>query len=709
MKTVKMKMTLLFGILMSLICLGLATASFSTSATALTDKSKDSMELLAVQAGKAIGAELSHYINALDSLAYHEEFGYINSMGDYETKIIKVLETEKTRGGYLHTAIVDQNGNALFDDGSYKNLQQEYYFQKALAGENVATDPILSEDGSLIMAYSVPVRSSDKIIGVLIGIRSGFELGDLAGGMSNGETGSAFIINKQGNTIAHSNKEMMEKIIESITIDKNSADREAADAVSSATGKTDATSSATLTESAENTDSSETEKSGSNYIGYTNFNQLQKDMMEGKTGFGEYEFNGTKKILGYAPVSEYGWSVGLEINKAEVLKGINNLVIRFALLGFIFLGLAMVVVYLASRQMSRPLEYLTDICYKMSLGDYSVEPKEEYRARKDEMGRLAVAFHAITESTRALLQENAVISKEISNSSLQLDHMIKQFTAIMKEINVAVERIANSNMEQAEYTQLGAQQVSDMQTLIEREQQYMLSLQGSSDKVELLKEEGFTILKDLVEKTEASNELTDDIYQVIKDTNKGAGRIADISSMIGSITKQTKLLALNASIEAARAGESGRGFSVVAKEIELLAESAGELSKEIAGVVEELSNRSLSSIKKMDLMVESVVQQTQSVEMTQSKFTGIAESIEETRANIQTLNQSIDEMDMKKNEVVRIIMDLSASSEENASGTEEVSVSVQEQFPYLEQIASMSGTLSDMAKELDTYIKKYKF
>lgn len=699
MKTVRMKMTLLFCILIVLICMGLAAASFGTSATALINKSKNSMESLAVQAGKAVEAKLSSNINALDSLSYCETFKFVGNMSAYESKIVEILKTEKDRGGYVHTALVDSSGKALFDDGNYDNMQDKNYYKKALSGESVVTNPIISNT-ELVMVYAVPVRNSDSIIGVLVGIRDGYELGALAGDTANGETGSAFIINEFGNTLAHSNEEMMKTVIDAVIVSSSGTDGTSTDAVSSATQ--DVETEDTATSVAE-------DLNANNYLGYTNFIELQKDMTAGNIGNGEYEDNGLDKVLGYAPIENYGWSIGLEINKSEALLGINGLIVKFILIACLFLCSAMVVVYFVAKQISNPIVYLTDICYEMSMGDYSVEPTEKYKTRKDEMGRLAMAFHAIAESTRGLLQENSYISKQITDSSLQLDHMIKQFRTMMAEITLAVEQIADGNTEQAEGTQIGAQQVNDMQILIEQEQENMVGLQKSSDKVELLKEEGFTILKELVVKTEENNQLTQEIYQVIKDTNEGASKIADLSNMIGNITKQTKLLALNASIEAARAGESGKGFTVVATEVESLAESTEKLSKEIAEAVLELNNKSLSSMEKMDIIANSVVQQTQSVTMTQSKFEGIADSIEETRNSIEVLNESIDEMDTKKNEVVRIIMELSATSEENASGTEEVSVSVQEQSAYLEQIAGLSSTLANMAEELDEYTKKYKF
>ncbi len=698
MKTIKMKMTLLFGILMAVICVGLVVSSFAAAQKALVEKSENSMKQLACQAAKAIEAKLSNHLNSLDTLSNNQVFYSDGTLAERQN-ITEILQKEVSRGGYLHMAFVNNNGSALYEDGSITNLEGDY-IQQALQGKMVVTEPMVI-DNELVMVYSVPVKEEEQIIGVLVGIRDGYELGELAGETSNGDTGSAFIINDKGNTIAHSKKEVMEELLNSLSVN----------VASSASGETDSVSSATQQtssgEDASNEDKSK--EAGNDLLGYSNFSKLQQAMANSEEGYGEYVYEGTSKILGYAPIEGRSWSVGLEINRKEALEGINLLIISMVIIGSIFMLLALIIVYLTARRMSKPIEYLTDICCQMSAGDFTIEPKEKYIKRRDEMGKLAVACHSITDSTRILLKENMDISGQIADTSQKLDDMIQAFTKMMKEIFTAVDQIAAGNQEQAESTQVGVKQMKEMEELIEHEQQNMLGLHHSSGTVEALKEEGFILIKELVGKTEANGTLSREIHQVFNETNQSAAKIFDISRMISDITKQTKLLALNAAIEAARAGEAGKGFSVVASEVEALAEGADKLSREINEVVEELRDRTVSSIEKMDKIAATITSQSQSVEMTQAKFIGISDAVEVTRNNIETLNQSMKEMGVKKNEVVKVIMNLSSVSEENAAGTEEVSASVQEQSTYLEQIAGLSGLLSNMSEQLKGHTQKYKF
>lgn len=699
MKTIKTRMTLLIGILLVVLCAGLAAVSFGTAESALISKTENSMKLLAVQAGKAVDAKLASYLNTLEVLSYNAVFNNIGTIDNKKNTLLEVLQKEAKRGGYLHIAYADQTGAAFYEDGSQSNVKDTSYYKSAIQGQRVVTEPMLLSDHSIVMIYAVPVQEENKPVGVIIGIRDGFELGVLAGESASGNTGTAFIINRSGNTIAHSNQDIMNNVLAALPVSSGGTSVEGADIVSSATQSV----------KEGETTAPEEKLEGQNLLGYSNFSEIQKNMLEGKIGYGEYEYEGLRKIIGYAPIENADWSIGLEINREEALSGIDQLMINFILIAALFSLAGLIVVYLEVKQVSKPIEYLTDLCYEMSKGDFSVEPEEKYRKRKDEMGKLASAFHTITNMIKILLQENQDISKKMANASVEMDEMLHRLSTTMKEVSTAVEQIAAGNMEQAEHTQYGAQQISDVEELIEQESQNMMGLHHSSDKVERLKEEGFTSLEDLVEKSKATSELSQEISQVFQETHESTDKIKSISNSIGGITQQTKLLALNASIEAARAGESGKGFSVVAVEVEKLAEEADALSKEIAGLVLELGDKTMSSLGKIETITATVEQQAKSVEVTQSKFIGIADALKETRDNMDTLTVSMNEMAEKKDKVVKVMMDLSATSEENASGTEEVSQSVQEQTAYLEQIAMQSRLLSEMAAEMDKSTNKFNY
>ncbi len=699
MKTIKVKMTLLFGLLMLIICTGMGFISFYAARDALIKSTEESMTQLAVEAGQAVNAGVTKYLDTLEAVAANEVFSNLNDSDQYDRKVGRILQIETERAGYQYMAFVNKEGEGIYGDGEHADLSEADYVKIGLNGERVVSDPMIINDNRIIMVYAVPVLANGEVNGVLVGVRDAYELGELAGHITYGESGTAYIINRSGNTIAHTDKDMLGSILEQVSVNDNTDKENTEDTVSSATQSADAFSSAS-------TDGGQV---GKNLLGFENFEKFQRDMADGKAGFGEYESNGESKYMGYAPIGDLGWSFALEINKEEVLSSLNKLQESFILIILLSLIVSFIVVYFISDRINKPIEYLTRICHEMAEGNFTKQLEDKYKKRKDETGRLSVAFQTIADLFRKLLKENAEISRNISSSSQSLDQMIEQSFLMIKEAAGTIEQIADGSHQQAEDTQSGAGKISEMEELINREQNNMQGLKSSADSVEQLKEEGFTILKELVEKTKANSSISKEIHQVILDTNESALRVEEISHMIGAIAKQTNLLALNAAIEAARAGEAGKGFSVVAEEVRVLAENADRLSKEIAGVINDLSEKATGSAEKMNEVTDIVSQQAESVEMTRLKFEGIAKAIEETRKDMQVLSQSVEAMGDKKNEVVKIIMNLSAVSEENASGTEEVSEFIKEQSAYMQEVLNLSKSLSLMAGQMDAAVTRFRF
>lgn len=700
MKTIKMRIVALVGGLLAIVCSGLGIISYNSALNSLTANIKSTMPKYAVEASKTVAFGLINHFNTLESIALSSRAGDFGGEAGNADEMRLLLANEVKRAGHLRMAVIDLDGNAVYDDGERVNLKDEDYFKKALSGERAVTDPVKEGTGTSIhMVYAVPIRSGSTVVGVLAAVRDGYELSDLAAEIIYGDSGQAFIINGKGNTIAHANKNMISMIL---NMNGEGSTGENTDAVSSASIGADGGTDDSSPETADSGDTAE-------LLGFKNFSNLQKQMMEGGTGFGEYEFEGVPKFMGFAPVEDYGWSVAVEVSRSEMLSGLESLQIRFALMALVFLLVSFAAAYLIASSIDRPLAYLTRECGEIANGDFTRRINEKYTGRRDEIGNLSKAFQMIMQNLRELIKEASQVGRQVASSSQELTAVIQQSSEMTGEVTRNIEEIATGANKQAEDAEQGSFKVNEMGQLLEQDQSYLLDLNRSADEVDAIKGEGFEILEELVEKTEVSSRATEEIHNVIVNTNESAAKIEKASHMIRSLAEQTNILALNAAIEAARAGEGGRGFAVVADEIRKLAEGSNGFSKEIDTVIKELMDKATGAVNTINEVTELVSAQKKSVEMTKAKFEGIAAAIERTRSVIELLNGTGREMELKKEELIDIIQKLAVISQQSATATEEVFGAVEEQTATMEAIGNSSEALARLAEVMNSCIAKFKY
>ena len=112
-----------------------------------------------------------------------------------------------------------------------------------------------------------------------------------------------------------------------------------------------------------------------------------------------------------------------------------------------------------------------------------------------------------------------------------------------------------------------------------------------------------------------------DIREQIQETSKRIKRLGESSQEIGEIvelisdiTEQTNVLALNAAIQAASAGEAGRGFTVVAEEVQRLAERSAEATKHIGAIVKSIQRDTQEAVEAMERSTQGVVEGTKTAD-----------------------------------------------------------------------------------------------
>jgi chemotaxis signal transduction protein len=304
------KLVLLFSLVLLVVCGTLGVVSYNFSSKAVVNEVDITFEQLA-ESGAMIVEE---YVNAqIDSLEVLANNAFIRnpaiSIGDK----MEILMEEIERAGHIRMGIADLSGSLTSSNGAVSDIKDRSYFRDAAAGKPSVSDPIVSKvDGSVIMTYAVPITYNGQISAVLIAIRDGYDLSNLTDKLVFGEFGEAFILNKDGTTVAYNDRELVEKMDNDFENVKT--DPELADLV-----------------------------------------ELEKKMVAGEKGVGSYTYHGGIEFMGYAPVVGTAWSLAVVAPQTEVMAGVNNLRQVILLVSVIFLLIGIGAAYLIARSIVAPL------------------------------------------------------------------------------------------------------------------------------------------------------------------------------------------------------------------------------------------------------------------------------------------------------------------------------------------------------------------
>ena len=178
------------------------------------------------------------------------------------------------------------------------------------------------------------------------------------------------------------------------------------------------------------------------------------------------------------------------------------------------------------------------------------------------------------------------------------------------------------------------------------------------------------------------NSIRDQIQETskrIKRLGESSQEIGEITELIADITEQTNVLALNAAIQAASAGEAGRGFSVVAEEVQRLAERSGDATRQIAALVKAIQTDTQDAVAAMERSTQGVV--------------------EGARLS-DNAGTALSEIDQVSRKLADLIEQISSSASKEADQANEVASNIQHIFAVTEQTGESTRTTANQVREL---------
>lgn len=193
------------------------------------------------------------------------------------------------------------------------------------------------------------------------------------------------------------------------------------------------------------------------------------------------------------------------------------------------------------------------------------------------------------------------------------------------------------------------------------------------------------------------NEIREQIQETskrIKRLGESSQEIGEITELISDITEQTNVLALNAAIQAASAGEAGRGFSVVAEEVQRLAERSAEATKQIGALVRTIQTDTHDAVAAMEKSTQGVVEGAKLSDAAGTALSEIRSVSNRLAELIQGISLSTEQQATSANGVAQNIQHILTITEQTQNGTQQTALSIKE--------------LSSLAEELKNSVSRFR-
>lgn len=317
----------------------------------------------------------------------------------------------------------------------------------------------------------------------------------------------------------------------------------------------------------------------------------------------------------------------------------------------------------------------------------------------DEMGDLADGDLTV----KALVTEN--ITGAIADS---INYTIDSLRDLVAEINRATEQV-NYATAQAQMTSADllvaaeeqSQRITETGEEVGNMTQSILNVSSNASQAAEVAQRSLQAATQGAQAVQNTISGMNEIRTQIQETSKRIKRlgessqeISEIVELISDITEQTNILALNAAIQAASAGEAGRGFTVVAEEVQRLAERSSEATKQISAIVKTIQTDTNSAVAAMEKSTEGVVE---GARLSDAAGQALNE-IETVTNSLARLIQAISEATVAQTELAS---NVSRNMEEIQNITSQTTDGTQ-------QTAQSIGQLTDLAEDLRASVAGFK-
>ncbi len=358
------------------------------------------------------------------------------------------------------------------------------------------------------------------------------------------------------------------------------------------------------------------------------------------------------------------------------------------------------------RGITRPIKVLKKELTLIADGDLT---KEEIRLpARNEFSGLAAAFNAMSGSLKDIIGTMAGVTADIADTAAVADRTSYDNIKHSLEITQSTGDISRRMHEQSEEIGKIMGQMQEMKEISMQISENMEEIDFRTKGAKENAEKGNGSIEAFVEQLRQVNHTVSQIAGAAESFGENTRKVNEILKGISGISQQTRLLSLNASIEAARAGDAGRGFTVVAEEINTLAERTVELVNAISGIVSQLEKSMEELTSKMELGLSQLERGNGMVAETQDKFADILTDSARMNEEIRDVNRKMEVFARNVTDISDRMVDVNQMTEENVKATDRIVITAENQSVTQKQLNDKVLALDGLVNRLKGTTSKFK-
>jgi twitching motility protein PilJ len=300
------------------------------------------------------------------------------------------------------------------------------------------------------------------------------------------------------------------------------------------------------------------------------------------------------------------------------------------------------------------------------------------------------------------LTQQATVTEDITGAIADsVNYTVEELRSLVEQVQTTVGRVTETTAQvESTSTELLAASTEQLREIRDTGEE-VLQMAGRINDVSAQAQETASVARQSLQAAETGlaavnnaiggmNSIRDQIQETskrIKRLGESSQEIGEITELISDITEQTNVLALNAAIQAASAGEAGRGFSVVAEEVQRLAERSADATRQIAAIVRTIQTDTQDAVGAMERSTQGVVEGARL-----SDAAGAA----------------LGDIDRVTRELSDLISRISAEALKEAQSANVVAANIQHIFAVTEQTSDGTRSTAQMVRELSRSAEELK-